>query len=92
MKDIKDLMEYVLKNKYVIICVTIVILLYALGIIDFITKFIILLVLVAAAIYVGKKIQDNEWIVKKFFNFKGFKDDDNVYYYQEKEDKNDKKK
>ncbi len=92
MKDIKDLMEYVLKNKYVIICVAIVVLLYALGVIEFVTKFIILLVLVAGAIYVGKKIQDNEWVVKKFFNFKGFKNDDNVYYYQEKEEKNNNKK
>lgn len=92
MKDIKDLMEYVLKNKYVIICVAIVVLLYALGVIEFITKFIVLLVLVAVAIYIGKKIQDNEGIVRKFFKFKGSKEDDNVYYYQEKEDNDSKKK
>jgi uncharacterized membrane protein len=92
MKDFKDLMEYVLKNKYVIICVAIVLLLYALGVIEFITKFIVLLFLVALAIYIGKKIQDNEWVVKKLFNFKGFRNDDNVYYYQEKQDKNNNKK
>ncbi len=90
MKDFKDLMEYVLKNKYVIICVAIVVILYAIGFIEFITKFIILIILVGAAIFVGKKIQDNEWIVKKFLNFKGFKNDGNVYYYQEKKDKQDK--
>lgn len=88
MKDIKDLIEYVLKNKYVILCVALVVLLYALGVIEFLTKFVVLLILIAGAIYVGKKLQDNETIVKRFFNFKNMRDDDdNVYYYQEKEDK-----
>lgn len=91
MKDIKDMMEYILKNKYVIICVAIVVLLYALGIIEFVTKFVVLLVLVALAIYVGKKMQDNETVMKKFFGFRGFREDDNVYYYQEKEEKDNKK-
>ena len=86
MKDIKEVMEYILKNKYVIICVAIVVLLYSLGVIGFITKFIILLVLIAAAIYLGKKMQDNESILRKFLNFRGFKED-NVYYYQDKEEK-----
>lgn len=91
MKDLKDLMEYILKNKYVIMCVAIIVLLYALGVVDFITKFIVLLVLIAAAIYVGKKLQDNESTLKKIFRFRGSRDDDNVYYYQEKNDSNDKK-
>lgn len=90
MKDMKDLIEYVLKNKYVIVCVTLVVVLYALGVVEFITKFVVLLILIGAAIYIGKKLQDNENIVKKFFNYKNAKDDDNVYYYQEKNE-NDKK-
>lgn len=92
MKDIKDLIEYVLKNKYVIICVALVVLLYALGVVEFITKFIVLLVLVAVAIYVGKKMQDNESVLKKFFDFRRSNDDDNVYYYQEKDEKDNNKK
>lgn len=92
MKDVKDIMEYILKNKYVIICVAIVILLYSLGVIGFITKFIILLVLIAIAIYVGKKMQDNESILKKILKFKGFKSEDNVYYYQDKDGKDSNKK
>ena len=90
MKDMKDLIEYVLKNKYVIVCVTLVVVLYALGVVEFITKFVVLLILIGAAIYIGKKLQDNENIVKKFFNYKNSKDNDNVYYYQEKNE-NDKK-
>ncbi|MDD2376636.1 MAG: hypothetical protein PHD15_02630 [Clostridia bacterium] len=90
MKDFKDMIEYVLKNKYVIICVAIVVILYTLGVIEFITKFIVLLLLVAAAIYIGKKIQDNESILNKVFKNKGFKSEDNVYYYQDKESKEKK--
>jgi|GEM_PF-1652064 len=90
MKDVKEMIEYILKNKYVIICVAIVVLLYALGVIEFITKFVVLIILVAVAIYVGKKLQDNESILKNFFNFRGFKNEDNVYYYQDKEEKTSK--
>lgn len=88
MKDIKDVLEYVLKNKYVIMCVAIVVLLYVLGIMEFLTKFLILIVLVAIAIYIGKKMQDNEAVLAKFFRFKNFGNDDNVYYYQDKTEKN----
>jgi len=90
MKDVKDIIEYILKNKYVIICVAIVVLLYGLGVIEFITKFVVLLALIAIAIYIGKKMQDNESIFKKFLNFRGFKNEDNVYYYQDKEEKTSK--
>lgn len=92
MKDFKDVIDYILKNKYVILCVLLVVLLYAFGVIGFITKFGILLILVVAAIFVGKKLQDNENLIKKFFNFKGFKSDDNVYYYQDKDEKKEDKK
>lgn len=80
----KDLIDYIVKNKYVILCIAIVVVLYALGVVDFLFKFFILVALVIAAIWVGKKLQDNEGHIKDLFNikkFKGFKD--NVYYYQE---------
>jgi len=48
----KDFLDYVLKNKYVIICIAIVVVLYALGIVDFLTKAVVLLVLVGLAIFV----------------------------------------
>jgi Kef-type K+ transport system membrane component KefB len=81
----KDFFEYVAKNKYVIICVTVVVVLYALGIVDFLTKAIILIALIAGAVFLGKKIQDNEEKIKDFFKGKKFKQE--VYYYKENNDK-----
>lgn len=84
----KDLMDYIIKNKYVIICIAIVVVLYALGIVDFLLKFFILVGLIIAAIWIGKKLQDNEGHIKDMFNFSKFKEyKDNVYYYQKKDDK-----
>lgn len=81
----KDFFEYVAKNKYVIICVTLVVVLYALGVVDFLTKAVILFALIAGAVFLGKKIQDNEEKIKDFFKGKGFKQE--VYYYKEENDK-----
>lgn len=84
MKDFRDIIDYIVKNKYVIICVMIVVLLYVLGIIEFLTKFVVLLFLVTLAVFIGKKLQDNDKYIHKIFNFKGYrKDSENVYYYQE---------
>ncbi len=83
----KDFIDYVVRNKYVIICVSIVVILYALGIVDLLTKIIILFALIALAVFVGKKLQDNESFFKDMFsNFKKFRSGDNVYYYQKKDD------
>lgn len=83
----KDFFDYIVKNKYVILCVLIVVILYALGIVDFLTKALILIALVGAAIFVGKKMQDNEGKILDIF--KTVKDKvkkEEVYYYQEKKD------
>lgn len=83
----KDLIEYIVKNKYVIICIAIVVVLYALGIVDFLLNFFILVGLIIAAIWIGKKLQDNEGHIKDIFKFSKFKEyKDNVYYYQTKRD------
>lgn len=81
----KDFFEYIKKNKYVIICISIVVVLYALGIVDFLLKFFVLIALIALAIFVGKKLQDNEGKIGKIFS--RYKKDKDVYYYQEKQDK-----
>ncbi len=78
----KDFWDYVVKNKYVIACVLIVIVLYALGVVEFLTKAVVLLALLAGAIFLGKKIQDNEESFINFFKGKGFKEQE-VYYYKE---------
>ena len=85
----KDLMDYILKNKYVLICVTIVALLYFLGIVQFITQFVIFLVLIIFAIYVGKTMQDNDGKITNIFSkiFKKRKAQEVYYYKEEKKSK-----
>lgn len=84
----KDFFDYVVKNKYVIMCVTIVVVLYALGIVEFLTKILILFGLIALAVFLGKKLQDNEGKISELFDyFKNRKYKNNVYYYQDKEKK-----
>ena len=81
----KDFIDYVKKNKYVIICVSVVVLLYALGIVELLTKVLIFLGLIALAVFAGKKLQDNEGKINDLFDYiKKKKYKDNVYYYQEK--------
>ena len=68
----KDFFDYIVKNKYVILCVLIA---------------LILVALVGAAIFVGKKMQDNEGkILDIFKTVKGKVKKEEVYYYQEKKD------
>lgn len=87
----KDFLDYVAKNKYVIICVSIVVILYACGIVDFLTKVVVLLVLIGAAVFIGKKLQDNDGKISQLFNyFKNREYKDNVYYYQKNDDDKEK--
>lgn len=83
----KEIVDFIVKNKYIIICVSIVVILYALGVIEILSKLIILLFLVIIAVFVGKKMQENEDFLKNCFDFiknKTYKRD--VYYYQKKDD------
>lgn len=85
----KDFTDFIKRNKYVIICVLIVVLLYATGLIHVIWDFVVLLALVVLAVYVGKRLQENDRPFKEFFSkFKFSKkdNDDNIYYYAEKKD------
>lgn len=98
----KNFIDFVKKNKYIIICVSLVIILYAIGILDLITKFIVIVGLVILAVYIGRKLQDDDSIFKNIFTFKTTekkeKEKEDVYYYQdgngsksEKKEKTDKK-
>ncbi len=84
----KEIWENIVKNKYIILFVSVVVILYALGIFEYIFKFVILVACVALAVYAGKKVQENEEIINRFIN-KNFKKngDNNVYYYESKNDK-----
>jgi len=84
--ELKDFLDYVVKNKYVIICIAIVVVLYALGIVEFLTKVVILIALIGGAVFIGKKLQDNEDKIKNIFNIRKDKQyKENVYYYQKKD-------
>ena len=84
----KVFVDYVVKNKYVIICVSIVVVLYALGIVELLTRVVILVGLIGLAVFIGKRLQDNEGKFKDVFNyFKNKEYKNNVYYYQDNNDK-----
>ena len=84
----KEFLDYVVKNKWVIICVAVVVILYALGIVEFLTKAVILVALLAGAVYLGKFIQDHEDNILDFFKGKGKQE---VYIYKEETSKKSKK-
>lgn len=82
----KDFLDYVIKNKYVILCIAVVVVLYALGIVEFLTKVAILIALIGGAVFVGKKLQDNEENIKNIFNLRKDKEyKEKVYYYHKKD-------
>ena len=87
----KDIWDNIVKNKYIILFVSIVVVLYALGVFEYILKFALLVVFIALAVFAGKKVQENEEIINKFFkkNFKS-QNGDNVYYYESKDNKGNK--
>lgn len=59
--------DFILKNRYVIICVSIVLVLLLTGILGFIIKVVAVLVLFMLAVYIGRRIQeDNDYIKKAF--------------------------
>ena len=75
----------------IILFVSIVVVLYALGVFEYILKFALLVVFIALAVFAGKKVQENEEVINRFFRktFRG-QDKDNVYYYESKDNKENK--
>ena len=67
---------------------SIVVVLYALGIVELLTRVVILVGLIGLAVFIGKRLQDNEGKFKDVFNyFKNKEYKNNVYYYQDNNDK-----
>ena len=97
MKNIvREILDFVVKNKYIITFVVIVVFLYAIGLLKLITEVLILIVLVILALYFGKKLQDKNFKIKDIFNKSKngeFTKEGNVYYYEpsKDKDKNNKK-
>lgn len=83
----KDFWDYLVKNKYIIICIGIVVVLYAFGIVEFLSKLIILVGLIILAVFVGKKLQENEHffadLLAKFKTRNESVKKENVYYYKD---------
>ena len=91
-KKIEKILDFVMKNKYILAFLIIIIFLYAIGILKFLAELIVLLVLIALAIYFGKKLQDNNFKLSNLFKRDSeFEKKGNVYYYKSKKD-NDKTK
>lgn len=81
-KILKEVLDFIIKNKYIITLVVIVLFLHAIGFLKVLAEIVALVLLVAIAIFFGKKIQDAK------FKTKGeFKNKENVYYSYEKDDK-----
>lgn len=69
-------LDFILKNKYIILFVTIVLVLSWLGIIRALLEVGFTVFLILLAIYLGKRIQEDDAYIKRMF---GDKDDDVVY-------------
>ena len=62
-----SLLDFIIRNRYIILCVTIVLILAFSGIIGKIIEITFTVLLIVGAIYLGKRIQeDNQYISRTF--------------------------
>jgi len=73
--------DFILNNRYIILFVTIVLLLAWLGIIRVLIEIGIVVFLILLAVYLGKRIQEDETYIKRMF-----KDKDDVVYKVKNDD------
>ncbi len=63
----ESFLDYIIKNRWVIICLVIVCILVYTGIVKFLVEALITVGLIIGAIYIGKRIQeDNDYITRAF--------------------------
>lgn len=63
----ESFLDYIIRNRYVILCVTIVLILAVTGVIGALIELLVVVLLIMGAIYVGKRIQeDNDYISRTF--------------------------
>jgi len=67
--------DFIIKNRYIILFVTIVLILSWLGIIRALLEIGVTVFLILLAIYIGKRIQEDDAYIKRMF-----KDKDDVIY------------
>lgn len=63
----ESFLDYIIRNRYVILCVTIVIILAVTGVIGALIEIAVVVLLIIGAIYIGRRIQeDNDFISRTF--------------------------
>lgn len=63
-------LDFIIRNRYIIICVTIVLILAATGIIRMLIEVLFTVVLIIGAIYLGKRIQEDDEYISRVFKKK----------------------
>ena len=75
--------DFIVRNRYVIICVAIVLILAFTGVIGKLMEILFTVLLLIAAIYIGKRIQEDEEFLSRLFKMKK----DEVTYTVKDDDK-----
>lgn len=60
-------LDFIVRNRYIIICVTIVLILVATGIVRMLMEVIFTVLLIIGAIYLGKRIQEDDEYISRVF-------------------------
>lgn len=60
-------LDFIVRNRYIIICVTIVLILAATGIIGMLIEILFTAALIIGAIYIGKRIQEDDEYISRIF-------------------------
>ncbi len=63
----ESFLDYIIKNRWVIICLFIVFILIRMGVVKFLLEALIVVLLVVGAVFLGMRIQeDNDYITRAF--------------------------
>ena len=63
----ESFLDYIIKNRWVIICLAIVLVLVFTGVVKVLVEVLVTVALIIGAIYIGKRIQeDNDYIARAF--------------------------
>lgn len=63
----ESFIDYIIRNRYVIICVAIVLILAFTGVIRMLIEVLFTVLLIIGAIYIGKRIQEDEKYISRVF-------------------------
>lgn len=63
----ESFLDYIIRNRYVILCVTIVIILAVTGVIGALIEIGVIVLLIIGAIYLGKRIQEDDEFISRSF-------------------------